>query len=106
MKRGLRIDAIFSTNSSWFNKNSQIDLLIDRDDNVMNICEMKFYNAPFVIDEKYYQGLKNKITELQQETRTRKNIFLVMVTTYGLKENEYSNELVQQALDITVFLGS
>ncbi len=106
VKRGLRIDAIFSTNSSWFNKNAQVDLLIDRDDNVMNICEMKFYNAPFVIDKKYYQNLKNKIAELQQETRTRKNIFLVMVTTYGLKENEYSRELVQQALDITVLLES
>lgn len=105
LKRALRIDAIFSTNSSWFNKNAQIDLLIDRDDNVMNVCEMKFYNAPFAIDKKYYQNLKNKVAELQQETRTRKNIFLVMVTTYGLKENEYSNELVQQALDITDLLG-
>jgi hypothetical protein len=90
LKKSLRIDAIYSTNSSWFNENAQIDLLIDRDDNVMNLCEMKFHNAPFIIDKAYYLNLKNKIAELQTETNTKKNIYLTMVTTYGLKENEYS----------------
>ncbi len=104
IKKALRIDAIFSTNSSWFNKNTQIDLLIDRDDNVINVCEMKFYNAPFSIDKRYYQNLKNKIAELQQETKTRKNIFLVMLTSHGLKENEYSRELVQNTLDMNILL--
>jgi hypothetical protein len=100
IKTSLRIDAIYSTNSSWFNKNAQVDLLIDRDDNVMNLCEMKFYNAPYTIDKKYYLNLKNKISELQNETNTRKNIFITMVTTYGVRENEYSKELVQNNLDM------
>lgn len=52
MKKALRIDAIYSANSSWFNRHAQVDLLLDRDDNVMNLCEMKFYNGPFVIDKK------------------------------------------------------
>ncbi|NBU46465.1 MAG: ATP-binding protein, partial [Flavobacteriales bacterium] len=63
IKKSLRIDAIYSTNSSWFNENAQVDLLIDRDDNVMNLCEMKFYNAPYTIDKKYYLNLKNKVSE-------------------------------------------
>lgn len=101
IKKSLRIDAIYSTNSSWFNEIAQIDLLIDRDDNIINLCEIKFYNAPFTIDKKYYLNLKNKISALQKETNTRKNIYLTMITTYGIKENEYSNELVQNNLDMS-----
>ncbi len=100
IKKSLRIDAIYSTNSSWFNEYAQVDLLIDRDDNVMNLCEMKFYNAPYTIDKKYYLNLKNKVSELQKETNTRKNIYITMVTTYGVNENEYSKELVQNSLDM------
>ncbi len=100
IKRALRIDAIFSTNSSWFNNTAQIDLLIDRDDNIMNLCEMKFYNTTFTIDKKYYLNLKNKIAQLQQATQTRKNIFLTMVTTFGITNNAYSNELVQNTITL------
>ncbi len=100
IKKALKIDAIFSTNSSWFNENAQVDLLIDRDDNIMNLCEMKCYNAPFVIDKKYYLALKNKIAELQRETKTRKNIYLTMVTVSGLNSNKYSTELVQNQVEL------
>ena len=98
IKKGLRIDAIYSTNSSWFNNNAQIDLLIDRDDNIINICEMKFHNSQFTIDKKYYNNLKNKISEFQQETKTRKNVFLTLLTTYGIKNNQYSTEIVENEL--------
>jgi hypothetical protein len=98
IKNALRIDAIFSTSSSWFNSNAQIDLIIDRDDNIINLCEMKFYNTAFAIDKKYYLNLKNKIDEFQKETTTRKNLHMLMLTTYGLKPNEYSSELVQKGL--------
>ena len=100
IKKSLRIDAIYSTNSSWFNDNAQIDLLIDRADNVMNLCEMKFYNAPFTINKTYYLNLKNKRAELLLETKTKKNVFITLITTHGIKENEYSNELVQSSLDM------
>ncbi|MGA9211750.1 AAA family ATPase, partial [Kaistella sp.] len=100
IKKALRIDAIYSVNSSWFNANAQVDLLIDRDDNIMNLCEMKFCNSTFSIEKKYYLNLKNKISELQKETATSKNIFLTMVTTFGLKENEYSNELVENTIEL------
>ncbi len=100
LKRALRIDAIYSLNSSWFNKDAQVDLLIDRDDNIINICEMKFYNTVYTIDKKTYKNLQNKIEAFQRDTNTRKNIFLVMITTHGIKTNEYSNELVQNSLDL------
>ena len=100
IKKSLRIDAIYSTSSSWFNENAQIDLLIDRDDNVINLCEMKFYNAPYTIDKKYYLNLKNKISELKKDTNTRKNIFITILTTYGVNQNKYSKELIQNSLDM------
>ncbi|MFK7786631.1 MAG: ATP-binding protein [Crocinitomicaceae bacterium] len=105
IKKALRIDVIYSTNSSWFNQHAQVDLLIDRDDNVMNLCEIKFYNSPFTIDKKYYLNLKNKVAELQKDTKTRKNIFITMITTFGIIDNEYSRELVQNKLDMdTLFV--
>ena len=61
---------------------------------------MKFYNAPYTIDKKYYLNLKNKLSELQKEKGTRKNIFITMITTYGINENKYSNELVENELDM------
>ena len=105
IKKSLRIDAIYSTSSSWFNENAQVDLLIDRDDNVMNLCEIKFYNAPYTIDKRYYLNLKNKVSELKKDTNTRKNIFITLVTTYGVNENKYSKELVQNNLNMdTLFI--
>jgi hypothetical protein len=102
IKKALRIDAIYTTSSSWFNENAQVDMLIDRSDNVMQLCEMKFYNAVFTIDKSYYLNLKNKIAALQQHTKTRKNIFVTLITSYGIKENEYSKDLVHSHLEMDV----
>ena len=102
IKKALRIDAIYTTSSSWFNENAQVDMLIDRSDNVMQLCEMKFYNAVFTIEKSYYLNLKNKIAALQQDTKTRKNIFVTLITSYGIKENEYSKELVHSHLGMDV----
>lgn len=100
IKQALRIDAIYSTHSSWFNANAQIDLLIDRSDNVMNICEFKFHNGPFTLDKRTHSGLLNKISELRASTKTRKNIFITLITTFGINENQYSKEIVNNALSI------
>ena len=98
IKKGLRIDAIYSINSSWFNDSAQVDLLIDRDDNIINICEMKFSKTAFTINKNYYNNLRNKITEFQQETKSKKNVFLTMITTYGINHNQYSAEIVENEL--------
>ena len=102
IKKALRIDAIYTTSSSWFNENAQVDMLIDRSDNVMQLCEMKFYNSVLTIDKSYYLNLKNKMAEIQKDTKTRKNIFVTLITSYGIKENEYSKELVHSHLGMDV----
>lgn len=98
IKQALRIEAIYSTSSSWFNETAQIDLLIDRDDNIINLCEMKFYNGLFSIDKSNYLNIKNKVQQVQKLVGNKKNIFVTMITTFGIKENGYSNELVQNSL--------
>ena len=61
---------------------------------------MKFSINEFVIDKKYAESLRNKIGSFKTETKTRKAVFLTMITTYGIKQNEYSSGLVQNNLDM------
>ena len=98
IKKALGVDKIFSLHSGWFNEKSQIDLVIDRDDRIINLCEMKFYNVPFTITEKEYKNIRNKLIEFKESTKTRKNVFIVMISTFGIVENAYSTELVTNSL--------
>lgn len=74
---------------------AQVDLLLDRQDNVISICEMKFSNTEFVIDKTYAAELQNKLDVFRREGKTKKTLFLAMVTTYGIKNNVHAIGLVQ-----------
>ncbi len=104
IKEGLKISGINSLQGSWIEKNTdnstQIDLLIDRDDNVINICEMKFYNTEFTIDNKYANEIAKKINAFSLSTKTKKTIFFTFITSYGLISNKYSKQYVQSELTI------
>lgn len=67
---------------------------------------MKFSIHPFVIDSKYAGELRNKIGLYQAETRTRKSVFLTMITTFGLQPNSHSTGLVQNDLTMEVLSTS
>jgi len=104
IKEALRIGGIRSVEGSWIGKGdesgAQVDLLIDRDDNVINLCEMKFSATPFRIDKKYAAGLAAKVRAFTSKTRTRKSVFVTFVTTYGVEGNAYSTQLVQNELEM------
>jgi hypothetical protein len=85
IKKELKCDQINSTNYSWSNQKAQVDLVIDRDDNSVNLCEIKFYNNTFTIDENYASNLRNKETEFRKETGSKKGINTIMLTTWGIK---------------------
>ena len=72
---------------------TQIDLLIDRSDNVINLCEIKFSDEPYRVTKEYDASLRNKIGTFKYATNTRKAVRLVMITSYGLVENAYSNSI-------------
>jgi uncharacterized protein len=102
LKMALGISGVQTEVSSWRSSTSiqgaQVDLVIDRRDQVINLCEMKFSINPFTIDKSYAADLQNKIGTFRSETRTRKSVFLTMVTTFGLQQNSYSATLVQNDL--------
>ena len=99
IKKALGISGVQTNLSSWKSKNPdmqvQIDLLFDRRDQVVTICEMKYSLNKFTIDKKYAENLRNKIGVLKFETKTKSAVHLAMITTYGVQENEYYFDLVQ-----------
>lgn len=102
IKEALGISGVQTQSSSWKNTGEgnkrQVDLVIDRKDDTINLCEIKFSIKPFIIDKKYHAELKDKIEVFRTATRTTKSIFLTMITTFGISRNEYSNDLVQKSL--------
>ncbi len=109
IKMGLGISGINTMESTWYSRpkkkneeGAQIDLLIDRSDNCITVCEMKHFDFEFVINKKYYQDLKNKMRIFKNKARTNKTLFLVMMTTYGVKENQYYEEIVSGQLKLEV----
>ena len=95
----------------WMNKNNRFknkfsfksiysDLLIDRNDNVINIVEIKFYSQEITLTKDDAQKLQQKVWAFQAATKTRKQLFLTLITTYGLKHNQYSLGLVHQILKL------
>lgn len=98
VKKALKCDQIQSKNYSWRNTKAQVDLVIDRDDDVVNLCEIKFYNSEFSLDAEYLAKLRNKETHFKEATKTRKGIYTVMLTTWGLQKNQYSKAIVTSDL--------
>lgn len=72
---------------------AQIDLLIDRKDGVITICEMKFYDSEFTITSAYAQELRQKVDVFRRVTGTRKSIFLTLVTPFGVVKNKHYHDL-------------
>jgi len=76
------------------NEGIQIDLLIDRNDDAITLCEIKYTDKPFLIDKVYAEKLKKRIATFKKVTRTHKQVFLSMISAHGLKPSLYTNELV------------
>lgn len=97
IKDALGISGIHTETSSWRSVKSengaQIDLVIDRRDGVINVCEMKFSNVEYNITKNYDAQLRNKISTFQAETQTKKSVFLTVITTHGLLQNLYSGNV-------------
>ena len=95
--KALGISGVSTEISSWKSSTSvngaQINLVIDRKDNLVNLCEMKFSTAHFAIDKKYDAELRTKAAAFRNETKTNKALFTTMITTYGLKETPYSSNI-------------
>lgn len=83
---------------------AQIDLILDRTDDIVNICEMKFCPTPYLIKKAEYEKLQNRLFAFQTETQMSKGLQLTFISPYGLQPNEYANEVIQQVKLDDLFL--
>ena len=111
IKSALGISGIQSQVYSWRapkdmvavnNAGAQIDLLIDRADNCINVCEIKFAMDKYIINKSYEETLRNKLYLFSQNIGKRKTLRLTMITTYGVLQNQHShilqNEITMEQL--------
>ena len=104
IKKALGIYGVSSRQSSWALRGdgekdgTQIDLLIQRNDNVVNLCEMKFYKNDFAVDRAYDRTLRNRLALLQERLPKRVAVHMTLITTFGLVYNEYSSDFQQVIL--------
>jgi hypothetical protein len=103
IKRALGIEGVITQSYYWRNEHAQIDILLERADDVVNLIECKYHNELFTIDKKYAKELENKEQEFQKSTAYQGSIQTVMLTSQGLKENAYSKEIVSYDLRIGLF---
>ena len=99
VKAALGISGVLSNVYSWQSnkkdagqRGAQIDMLIDRNDQVIDICEMKFSKSQYAINADDHDSLQNKIARLRSETKTIKAIHVVIVTTLGLSRTDYYDD--------------
>lgn len=108
IKKALSIAGIYTETSGFYQsgtsteKGIQIDLLLDRRDNVIDLFELKFYNEPLSLDKSDALALREKITTFKHLSNTRKQVFLSFLTTFGLSANENSIGLIANALTMDV----
>lgn len=95
IKNALSLNVMLNSASSWRStkneKGAQIDLVIDRADRIINLCEIKFANNIFIIDKNYEQKLRERMAIFSVETKTRHATVLTMITTFGVLQNTHSS---------------
>ena len=87
------ISDVYTFRSMQKKDGAQIDIVIDRKDDVINLCECKFSRQPFEITADYFNELERKKTVFLDETQTKKAIHITIITANGLLLNEYYNEV-------------
>ena len=106
IKQALGIGGIFSTESSFYFKGDatetgfQIDMLIDRSDNAINLCEMKFYATAYELTKKEAEKLQTRRELFRTKTQTSKYLINTLMTTFGIKANEYSLNAIDKVVQL------
>lgn len=104
IKKALGISGIFTSSSTFYKKQTsdlagtQIDLVLDRKDHVINLFEMKFYEEAIIPTKKFADNLREKKMIFKSTTNTKKQISWVMLSAYGIKPNQHSLGLIDYIL--------
>lgn len=106
IKKALGISGVYSTASSFYQKSkadqdgAQIDLLIDRNDKVINVIEIKYDNNVLSLTKEQAASLRRKLQVFEAATGNRKRLMPVMISTFGLKSNEHSSGLIEAVITL------
>ena len=100
IKMALQIGGVSTTEALWSKRGdentrgTQIDLIIVRKDNVVHMCEIKFYNDEFEVDKEYHLILERRKKMLREHISKRATIHNTLITTYGLRKTNYFGDFV------------
>ncbi len=104
IKSVLGISGIATKHYSLQTPHAQVDMLIERADRVVSLCEMKYYDGPYTMTKKEAEDMEKRIWEVREKTM-RKNIQVVLITPYGVKQNKYSANSVHQVITLDDIIG-
>jgi uncharacterized protein len=104
IKNALGIAGVYTRASTFFQKGTaeergaQIDLVLDRNDHIINLFEIKFYNTEFILSETDAKALRQQMWTFKEKTNTKKQLMIVLLTTFGMEHNRHSLGLVEKIL--------
>ena len=110
IKYALGISAVYTEISAMrvegneSEKGFQIDLIIDRRDDVINLCEIKYYNASFTIDKSFARRLVERKQKFIEFTQTRKQVFNTIISNHGVSRNKYSLEVMDSEVNLEALM--
>ena len=106
IKYALGISGVYTKINSYYlpartgSPGFQIDLIIDRADNIINICEMKFYGDVITFSQKDGDTIRERKVKFQSHTNTKKNVMVLFISPFGVKDNKYSLSVIDQSVSI------
>lgn len=110
IKKEIGIAAVYTEISSFRKigtnetKGFQIDLILDRKDDTINLCEVKYYGASFKVDKKYAKELNERRQRFIEYSKTKKQVFTTLITNHSLIENEHSQSVIDSSITLDEIL--
>jgi len=107
IKRAMGIASVYTETSSFrkvgtkTEEGFQIDIVIDRKDDTINLCECKFYSAPFTITKKYAESLRKRRELFRVASKTKKQIFTTFISNYPPVQNAYALDIVDSLVTLS-----
>jgi uncharacterized protein len=100
IKKAMGLDTIFAPSSAFLTNDTdqQIELLLDRNDQIISLFEIKFYNTEFTLSEADAKALRQQMWAFKEKTKTKKHLMIVLLTTFGMEHNKHSLGLVEKIL--------
>lgn len=99
IKRKLGISGVYTEVYSWYRaasravRGAQVDLLIDRRDGIVNLCEMKYASEPYALQKEEYERIQSRMKAYREVVGVKKSLHLTMVTSFGMVHNAYWNHV-------------